>query len=114
MGFTPVGDRFALLVFPTNGLLLRIALLAMQSSARIDMPLKFAGLEIDLSGLELWFWFRSVKVSRSYWQITADYKRPEPAIYDIEDGKLTFAFYMPAASRIRILAKRFLSKRRRK
>lgn len=59
-----------------------------------DLPPKFAGLEIDLSGLESWFWFRSVKVSRSYWQITADYKRPEPAIYDIEDGKLTFDFYV--------------------
>jgi len=59
-----------------------------------DLPPTFAEMEIDLSGLEAWFWFRSVQVSTSYWQISAEYKRPEPAIYEINDGILSFEFYV--------------------
>jgi len=53
----------------------------------------FDRMEIDLSGLEAWFWFRSITVSLSGDdQITAEYKRPETVKYELEDGTLHFEF----------------------
>jgi hypothetical protein len=57
-------------------------------------PLMFDRLEVKLSGFESWFWFRSIKVSHSGDDITAEYKRPSTAVYDIDEGMLSLDFYV--------------------
>jgi ApeA N-terminal domain 1 len=52
----------------------------------------FDNMTIDLSGFESWFWFRSIKISRAEDHISADWQKPEPAIYALDDAKLSFEF----------------------
>jgi hypothetical protein len=52
----------------------------------------FDGMSIDLFGFESWFWFRSIKLSKADDRITADWQRPEPAVYALDDAELSFEF----------------------
>jgi hypothetical protein len=54
--------------------------------------LLFNSFEVDLTGFDAWFWFRSINVSRTDDGITAEWRRPEPAVYQLDDEKLTFEF----------------------
>jgi hypothetical protein len=58
----------------------------------VAAAIKFSSIEIDLSGFDAWFWFRSIKVSRTEDQIAAEWKRPEPAVYAVDGGTLSFEF----------------------
>jgi hypothetical protein len=58
----------------------------------VASPLMFAGMEVDLSGFDAWFWFRSIKVSRTEDQIAAEWRRPDSAIYEVDGGTLSFEF----------------------
>ncbi len=58
----------------------------------VASPMIFSNMEIDLSGFDAWFWFRSIKVSRTEDQITSEWKRPEAAVYEIDGGTLSFEF----------------------
>jgi hypothetical protein len=55
-------------------------------------PLTFGSLEVNLSDFDAWFWFRSIKVSTTDDHISAEYQRPEPAVYQLDDGTLSFEF----------------------
>jgi ApeA-like protein/HEPN superfamily Apea-like protein len=59
---------------------------------KVAPPIRFSSMEIDLSGFAAWFWFRSIKVSRTEDQIATEWKRPEPAVYDVDGGTLLFEF----------------------
>lgn len=63
-----------------------------ESSLHDLTALVFDGLAIDLSGFESWFWFRSIKISKAEDRITADWQRPEPAIYALDDMEFSFEF----------------------
>jgi hypothetical protein len=54
--------------------------------------LLFNSLEVDLTGFDAWFWFRSINVSRSDGRIAAEWRRPESAVYQLDDETLTFDF----------------------
>ena len=60
-------------------------------------PLMFDHLEVRLSGFEAWFWFHSIKVSRSEDNIIAEYNRPNAVVYDVDDGQLSLNFYVVGA-----------------
>jgi hypothetical protein len=66
--------------------------------------LKFNGLEVDLSGFEAWFWFQSIKVSKSEDRISADYKPPDAAVYNLDDATLSFNFSVSGSIPFGVLA----------
>jgi hypothetical protein len=70
----------------------------------VQSPLVCDALEIELSGFEAWFWARSIKVSRSEDQITAEYNRPPPSIYALDGETLEFEFYVTGSIPYSILA----------
>jgi hypothetical protein len=98
------GRRVLLIGMIGNGGQVRTASISYQRFIAIDclvsdsalrdgqLPLEFDNLEVNLSGFESWFWFRSIKVSRSENRIVAEYKRPEAAVYELDDGTLSFNF----------------------
>jgi hypothetical protein len=57
-------------------------------------PLMFNSLEVGLAGFEGWLRLGSITISRSKEQISAEYKEPTPAVYDVEDGRLAFNFHI--------------------
>ncbi len=61
-------------------------------------PLTARSLEVGLSGFGGWLRVRSIKISRSKDRVSAEYTKPEPAVYKTEDGTLTFNFNITGRS----------------
>jgi ApeA N-terminal domain 1 len=48
----------------------------------------FDALAVDLAGFEAWFWFRSIVMTREENRISAEWRRPDAAVYRFDDETL--------------------------